>query len=465
MRKLLTVIGALALLAGCAVGPDYSRPAVAEQEDFHASHQNGRFEEAEQRFWQGFDDPLLAELVGDTLQANQTLQAAFARYRQAAALLDGARRDQWPSVTADASAAEIYPSAVELVPGANGLDRVEIYQAGISAQWEADLFGRLRRITESRQSELAAAGADIAALQVALVGQVASSYFRLRGLQEQYRVAEQNVALYEASLQIVDVQVDNGRGTEFDRVRARSRLEGAHAELPALQAEIRATMHRIAVLTGQPPASLIDILSVEQGLPTVLPVIPVDSPGEVLRRRPDVAAAEQRLAAATARIGVAVADMFPRFTLGGLLGSVANDAGDLFSGPAESRRITLGVDWTFLDFTRVQARIDAADAESQAALADYRQAVLLALEETENRLVYYDRIQQRTQRLQQSEAEARQAVDLARTRYENGLIAYFEVLAAEQELAIASDASVRSRTAEVVAMVDVYRALAGAPGG
>ena len=464
MYKLLRLIGVLILMSGCAVGPDYREPSTQAPESFHAEHDNGNFDTAEQRFWAGFDDPLLARLVDDTLAANQTLQGALARYDQASALLKGAQRDQWPSVSITGNAAETYPSTLELVPGNHDADRVTSYQAGIRASWEPDLFGRLRGMTESHRAELAARGADIAALQVALVGQLASSYFQLRGLQAQYRVAEENVALYQASLDIVDVRMEAGRGTEFDRVRAAAQLDRAHAELPTLQAAIRSAMHRIAVLTGQPPAALIETLAPEQTLPETLPLIPVDSPGAVLRRRPDIAAAEQRLEAATARIGVAMADMFPHFTLGGLLGSLAGDPGDLFSGATASRRVTLGVDWTFLDYAKVQARVDAADAESRAALADYRRTVLTVLEEVENRLVYYNRIQEREQRLQQAQTQALQAVELANTRHENGLIAYFEVLSAQQELAIARDAAVRSRTQVMVAMVDVYRALAGAPG-
>lgn len=464
MYKLILLIGVLTIMSGCAVTPDYVEPSTPTPDSFNADHSSGHFDAAEQRFWQRFDDPLLARLVADTLAANQTLQGALARYDQASALFRGAQRDQWPSVTITGNAAESYPSTLELVPGNSDAGRFTSYQAGIRASWEPDLFGRLRGITESHRAELAAREADIGALQVALVGQLASSYFQLRGLQAQYGVAEENVALYQASLDIVDVRMDAGRGTEFDRVRAAAQLQRAHAELPTLQAAIRSVMHRIAVLSGQPPAALIDTLAMEQTLPETLPFIPVDSPGAVLRRRPDIAAAEQRLQAATARIGVAVADMFPHFTLGGLLGSVAGDPGDLFSGATASRSVTLGVDWTFLDYTKVQARIDAADAESRAALADYRQAVLTVLEEVENRLVYYSQIQEREQRLQQAQTQALQAVELALTRHENGLIAYFEVLSAQQELALARDAAVRSRTQVMVAMVDVYRALAGAPG-
>lgn len=465
MPRLPTLLGSLVLLAGCAAGPDYRAPATPEPKAFHAEHESGDFPRAERRFWQGFGDPLLASLIERTLAANWDLQGAVARYERAAALLYGARREQWPSVTAGAEAAEQHLADVERLPPGAGPDRVERYRAGIAASWELDLFGRLRRATESREAELAAAGADVNALKVALAGQLASSYFELRGLQRQYDVAEQNVALQRESLDIVAARVAAGRGTAFDEVRARAQLQRTRAELPALQAGIRAAMHRIAVLTGQPPAALIDTLTPSDGLPATLPVIPVDGPGDMLRRRPDIDAAERRLAAATARIGVATADLFPRFTLGGLLESVAADGGDLFTGPAESRGVALGIDWTFLDRDKVQARIAAADAESRSALAEYQQAVLRALEETESRLVRYQRSQERARQLQQAAEDAERAAELARTRYQEGYISYFEVLAAEQELTATEDSAVRSRTAATLAMVDVYRALAGAPAG
>lgn len=463
MHKLSTLAVAL-LLSACAVGPDYQTPATPEPTRFHAAHETtASREQNEKQFWAGFEDPLLGNLIAQTLAANHSLQAALARHDRAAALLYGTKREQWPSITANASGAEQHLADVERAPSGAGPERVELYQAGIAASWELDLFGRLRRSTQSQQAELDAAGADLGALQVALVGQLASSYFELRGLQQQLKVAEQNVALQEETLAIVSARVNAGRGTEFDRVRASAQLQRTRAELPTLKADIQAVMHRIAVLSGQPPAALIATLEQETRLPDVLPTIPVDSPGSVLRRRPDIAAAERRLAAATARIGVATADLFPRFTLSGLLGSIAADSSDLFSGPAETRRIALGIDWTFLDHGKVKARIEAADADSRAALANYQQAVLSALEDTETRLVRYQNARQRAERLQQAADDAERAAELARTRYERGFIGYFEVLAAEQELTLTQDASVRSRTNVTLAMVEVYRALAGAP--
>lgn len=342
-------------------------------------------------------------------------------------------------------------------------DDVTLYQVGAVAHWELDLFGRLRRITEAQSAELEAAGADLNAVQVALVGQLASSYFELRGLQQQLLVARRNLDNQQQTLDIVTSRLEAGRGTNFDTVRAQTQLETVRSTIPALEAGIRARMHRIAVLTGQQPTALIATLSEAQSLPEVVPAIPVGSPGGVLRRRPDVRAAERRLAAATAGIGVATADLFPRFSLDALIGSVADSSGDLFTGGAASRRVTLGIDWTFLDFERVQARIDVADADARGALANYRQTVLNVLEETETLLVEYHRAQTRTDYLSRATAAANEAARLARQRYREGLIGYFEVLDAEQELIDTRDSLIRSRTSVTLGMVNLYRALAGAP--
>lgn len=463
MLKASAVIIGLLFIAGCAVGPDYRAPATPEP-DAYSNGQNLVAKAAsESLFWQGFGDPMLEQLIGQTLTSNHTIEAALARYQRSAALLYGAESDQWPDVSLNAEASERYLADIEQSPPGAGPERVQRFQVGVAASWELDLFGRLRRATEAQRAELQASGADLDAARVALVGELASSYFELRGLQQQYQVALQNVDLQRESLAIVNARVGAGRGTEFDQVRGGAQLEQTRAELETLQSGVQAAMHRIAVLTGQPPTALVDPLSIPGALPQTLPVIPANSPGDVLRRRPDVAAAERRLAAATAGIGVATADLFPRFTLSGLLGSVATDTSDLFLGAADTRQVALGIDWTFLNQGRVKARIEAAGAESREALANYQQIVLEALEETETRLVRYQRAQQREERLTRAMELAGRAVELARERYEAGVLGFFEVLAAEQELTAVRDDVVRSRTAVVLAMVDVYRSLAGQP--
>ncbi|MVF12075.1 efflux transporter outer membrane subunit [Ketobacter sp. MCCC 1A13808] len=471
MFKLLKPISGLTLTAvllqGCMVGPDYKTPdsqppATFYNEPESPTPEKGGNSPQQNLFWQGFDDPVLAQLITETLSANYDLRAALANYDRAASLLRGAKRNRLPNIAIGANAGEQHLALSERAPPAYA-ERVEQYNVDASLSWELDLFGRLRRSVEQQQGLLDATAADLDALQIALVGQMATQYFELRGLQQQMQVAQHNLELQRESLDIVDTRVNAGRGTEFDQVRAQAQWESTGALLPLLRADIAAHMHRIAVLSGQLPGELNKRLATQVNWPTQLPSIPLDSPGDVLRRRPDIRAAERRLAANTAAIGVATADWFPRFQLGGLIGSFALDADDLFSASAEHHGGGIGIQWAALDFGRVQARVDSANAEAQAALAQYQQTLLVALEETETQLVRYQQEQQRSQRLNRASDAAEQAAKLARSRYEQGYIGFFEVLAAEQELIQTQAQLVQSRTQLTLAMVNLYRAMAGPP--
>ncbi len=449
------------LVTACAVGPDYQAPAPVQVDRFSQASNSQLDPAAEQRFWAGFNDPILAGLVKRTLAGNLDLQTLLARYQSAEALLRGARRDRWPSVRAQGGAAEQHLAEVER--STPDQQRVEQYSAGLVASWELDFYGRLARAVEASEAELQASAADLQALQVALTGQLASSYFALRGQQQLLAVARQNVALQQESLDIVSARLEAGRGTEFDRLRAAAELDSLRALVPQREAAVQLSMHRLAVLTGQPPAALNALLAQERPMPAVVAEVPVGTPAKVLRRRPDIQAAERRLAAATAQVGVATADLFPRFTLGALLGSVAGSGSDLFTAGAESRSISLGIDWTFLDVEGVRARIAAADARGAEQLAQYQQTVLSALEETENGLVSVRQSQRRSDWLQTASDSAEHAVEQARLRYEQGYIEYFEVLDAEQALTAVRSDLVQSRIDSAVAMVSVYQAIAGAP--
>ncbi len=470
MKKLLPLMTAI-LASGCAVGPEYKAPSAIHPDAFYAA-KNGATNatkqvgadvgsSARENFWHGFQDPILERLIRETLSDNYDLQAILARYKSANALLQHARREQWPSVTASAGGS--HQQLAEAERARPEADELELFEAGAALRWEVDLFGRLAQSTQAQQALVDATGADLQALQVALAGQLAISYFELRGLQQQMNVIQHNVSLQQASLEIVSTRLNVGRGNQFDLFRARAQLDATRAAIPQLQADIKANMHRLAVLTGKSPGTLIDELSAATPLPEVMPVIPVGTPGEVLRHRPDIRAAERRIAAATARIGVATADLYPRFTFQALAGSLATSGSDLFTSGAESHRVMLGIDWSFLDRALVTARIDAADADAEAALASYRQTVLLALEETETWLVRYQQAQERVALLQSAAESSRKAVAQARERYEQGFIGYFELLTAELELNRVRDTLMQSKTSQALALVSVYRSIAGAP--
>ncbi|HEX7374473.1 MAG TPA: efflux transporter outer membrane subunit [Steroidobacteraceae bacterium] len=482
LRAVRTLLAAtvLAALAACAVGPEYRRPDLPVPPEFASSAARiartagdatpavtpvasvAPLPEVDEPFWRRFDDPLLDELVGTALRESQDLKSALARYDEANALLRKARFDQLPVVTAGASAADTRLSA-DQSPGASRADRdFNRYSAQVNAGWELDVFGRVRRDVESQRANVAANAADLAAVQVAIVGEVVRSYWELRGLQQRLQVARNNAENQRGTLRIVEVRLDAGRGTEFDTSRARAQLEATLARIPAFAAAVDVTMHRIAVLTGQMPSAMVSRLDAGVGALPILPgAVDAGTPGDLLRRRPDVIAAEQRLHAATARIGVATADLFPRFTLGGLIGTQALESSALFSRDSETRLLALGVDWSFLDVGRVRARIAASDAAASGALADYEKTVLHALEDTENALVRYGHARLEDAHLERSALESARAAELARVRFDAGAADLLDVLDAERSQLQAQDAFADGRTRSATALVDLYRSLAG----
>ncbi|MEN1941961.1 efflux transporter outer membrane subunit [Luteimonas sp. MJ246] len=473
-------------LAACSVGPDYVRPQLPTPEAFHGAVAAGSAitatpdagaaapahaqapapapapaSTADDRFWRDFGDPLLVQLVEDALSANHDLRIAFARYDRANALLRGARLDHLPTVTADAEAATSRASATQ-EPGQlrSGRD-ADSYRAGIAAAWEIDLFGRIRRSIEAGRADALASYADMQAVQVAIAGETTHAYLDLRGAQERLRVARGNAGNQRDTFKLVQARFDAGRDSEFDTARADAQLETTRARIPALEAQVASSIHRLGVLTGRTPDALVEVLGEAAPLPALPAVIDPGTPGELLRSRPDVAAAEARLHAATARIGVATAELFPRFTLGGLLGSQAADVGALFERDSGTRFVALGIDWSFLDVGRVRTRIAAADADAAGELARYQQAVLLALEDTENALVRLDRARAEDAHLERAARNSARAAELARIRFDAGAIGLLEVLDAERTRLQAEDAFAAARTRSATAAVALYRALAG----
>lgn len=468
VRPLLLVL-ATALLSACAVGPDYVRPALQTPDRF-AQAQAGAADaqapanpvsQTSGEFWQRFDDPLLSRLIDDALAANHDLRIGLARWDQARALLRQSRSDLLPTVTADATGSTSRSSADQL-PGVARDDRDrDSYEAGVSAFWELDFFGRVRRQVQAQRASADAAEADLRSLQVAITAELASSYFRLRGLQARLQVAVDNAENQRETLRLVDARYEAGQGTEFDTSRARAQLASTQARIPALKAAIAIDMHRIAVLTGRTPESLIDALAVPVGLPALPGTVVAGTPGDLLRRRPDIAAAEARLAEATAHIGVATADLFPRFTLSGLIGTQAIDTSALLERDSETRLLALGIDWSFLDIGRVRSRIAAAEAGAEENLARYEQTVLLALEETEGALARHRHAHQELAHLRDAAQASARATELARIQFDGGLVELLQVLDAERFRLDAQDRLAQSRAETAIALVAIYRALAG----
>ncbi|RRV49701.1 efflux transporter outer membrane subunit [Pseudomonas sp. p106] len=457
LKPLTPSLLALAL-AACAVGPDYkapdTEPARLASDVQAKAFDRSRFESV---WWKQFDDPVLNQLVQASLDGNRDLRVAFARLKSARAIRDDAANDQLPVVTSRASS-ELGKGQV---PGQTD-QRVnsERYDLGLDMAWELDLFGRIQRQIEASDAQAAAAQADLQQLQVSLIAELVDAYGQLRGAQLREKIAVANLKTQQESRSITVTLRDAGVGNELDVVRADARLAGVEATVPQLQAEQARARHRIATLLGQRP----DALSVDlspKALPAIAKALPVGDPGELLRRRPDIRSAERQLAAATANVGVATADLFPRVSLSGFLGFTAARGSQIGSSAANAWGLGPSITWAAFDLGSVRARLRGAKADAEGALANYEQQVLLALEESANAFSDYDKTQQRLLSLMRQSEASRKAADLASVRYREGTVDYLVLLDAERERLSAEDAQAQGEVDLYRGIVSIYKALGG----
>ncbi|MBU0901864.1 MAG: efflux transporter outer membrane subunit [Gammaproteobacteria bacterium] len=444
-------------LTACAVGPDYQKPQTEAAQLSAAQSSNYDRSRFEVSWWQQFDEPTLNQLVQQSLQENRQLRVAFARLRAAQAIRDDLGNDQLPTITSRASGD--FGKAQQ--PGVTEQRvRGERYDLGLDMLWELDLFGRIQRQLEASDAELDVAEADYQQLQVSLIAELVDAYGSLRGAQLRERIARDNLKNQQESRAITEQLREAGVGSQLDVLRSDARLAGTEASLPQLQAEQQRAKHRIATLLGQRPDQLSVDLSA-QDLPAIAKALPVGDPGELLRRRPDIRAAERQLAAATANIGVATADLFPRVSLSGFLGFTAGRGSQLGSSAARAWGIAPTISWAAFDLGSVRARLRGAEAEADGALANYEQQVLLALEESANAFSDYGKRQQRLlAQLRQSDA-SRAAAEQARVRYREGEVDFLVLLDAERERLSAEDAQAQAEVELYRAIVAIYKALGG----
>ncbi|HVW75987.1 MAG TPA: efflux transporter outer membrane subunit [Alloacidobacterium sp.] len=460
--RILPLILALSL-TGCSVGPRYKRPDIALPQKFTAPstenlQQTPVADAGDAEFWHGFQDAQLSALVEQALKANNDLQAAIAHYDSSNALLRAAKFDRYPTVTMNAQGGRQQIGDSQAY-GYSPVSR--FFNAGMNASWELDFWGRVRHNIEAQRELAAASASDLAALQVTIVGDVASVYIDLRGQQERLRIARENVDNERETVRLVEARLAAGRGTDFDVERARAQLESTTALIPALLTSIAVDEHRLAVLCGRTPDALIGELDSAKPLPVPPPSIDPGTPADLVRRRPDIAAAEQRLHAATEQIGIATADLFPRLSFAGMFGGYGSRSGTPFDSISPISLAALDIDWSFLDVGRVRARLDATRADSSAQLAQYQQTVLLALEDVENSLVGYAHAQERTTQLERATQDSRQATQLARARFTNGATGLLDLLDAQREQLQAEESLAESRSSSGIAAVSLYKALAG----
>jgi NodT family efflux transporter outer membrane factor (OMF) lipoprotein len=468
IRLLAAAVVAVAA-TGCAVGPDYRRPDAPVPDHYlgQPAAAQGPTAAALAAWWDGFGDPQLARYVTQALERNLDLAQAAARVAQARAGLHAADAALLPSGTVSGSATRAYQSVetpLGRVLGATpGYERWgNAYDVSAGASWEIDVFGGLRRGQEAARADYQASKADFVAARLAVAAQTADVYIGIRGLQARLDIAQRQVATRRDLLAKVKLLYDKGVAPEYQVHQTEGELAQAEAAVPALQAGLDAALNALDVMLGTPPGTHRDELRASAAIPAVPAIGAMGTPADLLRRRPDLIAAERRVAAGNARIGAAMAEYYPHVSLGALLGSATTlSAGHLFGSGANEGAALLGVRWRLFDFGRIDAQIAQAQGREAESLAAYRLAVLHATEDVENA---FSALANRTQ---QAAILVRGEEALARSRkasfagYRSGAASLIEVLRADDTLLRTADARAQAQTDVARAAVAAYKALGG----
>ncbi len=468
----LSTVAILALLAGgCAnipsVGPDYHRSTTKAPTQWAEPLAGGETNRATTvaAWWKNFSDPELNSLIDRAVQSNLDLRVAQARVREARAQYGIAVANLWPKVDASGSYMRQHQSQNQPVIGSfpvpSSAFENNVYQAGFDASWEIDAFGGQRRAVESAKAQVAGAEYDRRATLLTLLGDLTRTYLDVRGDQRQLTISKENIAAQEQSLAIAEDRFTNGLTSDLDVQQAATLLASTRAEVPALQSSLQASIHQLGVLLGQPPEALLAELSGSAPIPPAPPVVPVGLPSELLERRPDVQQAERQLAAATANIGVAKADLFPKFYLTGLAGFESISADDFFNPSSRVWSIGPTVQWRIFDAGRIRSNIRIQNARQEEALAIYQRTELNAFEDVENALVAYAKEQERRRELQNAVTSSQASLELAQKLYRNGLTDFLNVLDAERSLYQLQGALVQSDQSVSTDVVALYKSLGG----
>ena len=457
--NLSVLIFTLLLSSGCVVGPEYTKPDIHVTPEF-TTEDDTLYSTAstEVEWWHKLQDDILDQLINQAISNNHDLRIAQANVNAARALLGEGRYEKYPIVTTEGSVTreESSKARANSAAGAN-----TFYDASLDASWELDFFGRVKRSIEALTADVETATANQRNVYVTVTAEVARTYLELRGTQYRLQVAKDNAENQLGTYDMTRSITEGGMGTNLDIVRAQAQLESTRASIPVLETDIMSSIHRLSVLVGEQPRTLQSLLSTPKSLPAIPALLNIGQPAELLRRRPDIQSAERSLAAATARIGVATADLFPRVSLTGSVGYVAKTLSGL--GDSDYRTTSFGpfLSWPAFDLGRVRARIRAADATAVGALASYEKTVLTALEETENALVRFSNARQRQAHLQIAATASNEAIELAKARYSNGIDSFLNVLDAERQLLELQDQLAQSKTETGLALVALYKALGG----
>lgn len=505
-----------ALISGCMTGPDYQKPDLTVPDHWGQPLEGGEKNASPERvhWWKEFTDPTLESLVTRALESNLDLQIAESRIREARANLVMTGAALWPQVNSSASyqrrqsvdtsmsgsasgrGSAVFSqdglagvsvtgtpangpsitfspdltgsgnSTVSISAGTEGagmsVDRYSnVYQAGFDASWELDLFGGVRRATEAARAEIEATEASRRSILIMVAAEVARTYFDLRAFQNRLDIAQKNIRTLEESLELVKARFEAGLTNELDVKRAEAQLANMRSSVPTMEYYVEQAIHRLGILAGLEPGALKVELDPLAPLPPAPPEVLVGLPSALLCRRPDIRYAERELAAATARIGVATSDLFPKFSLTGFFSGTDDTFAGLRLGANHTWSLGPSVRWPIFDAGRIRANIKVQNARQEQALLAYEKAVLTSLEDVENALVLYAKEQNRLVDLATSVEAGRKALDIAEDLYKQGLVNFLNVLDAERSLFAAEDQLIQCKANVLTSLVSLYKALGG----
>lgn len=462
----LTAAAASALLAACAVGPKAppaDLPVTGTGGFVGAASPTVSSAQARDDWWKLYNDPTLDGLIQQAFAENHQLEAAFANLRAVRASLSEARVGRFPTTTTTAQAQRSRASAATVVglPAGQKAPEIDTYDAGLSASYEVDLFGRVESTIRAARADARASEAALAAVQVSVAAETARAYADTCSANAQIAVAERTLDLQRNTGTLTQTLLDSGAGTGLDVARARAAVAQTAATLPTLRAARAEALFRLATLTGRTPAEVDQAAAACVRPPQLNQAIPVGDGAALLARRPDVRQAEANLAGAAARVNVATANLFPRISLGGSFGSTALESNGL--GDSQNYRFSFGplISWSFPNVFAARAQIKAADARSEAALANFDQTVLTALQETETALSNYANELDRRAALTEARDQAARAATLSQQRFNAGADNFLTVLDAQRTQAAADAALAQSDALVTTYQIALFKALAG----
>lgn len=450
----------LLFLTGCAVGPDYETPTVVLPDEYQEPHQEANAGELK-HWWHSFNDPVLDTFIQEALAANLDLSIALEKINEVRALYKIQAANLYPKVDFTAQEQRMRISQSLFDSRFLGPPLQNYYQIGFDASWEIDIFGKRRRAKEAAYYEYEAQIENTRDVYITLLGDIAATYIDICATQQKIILTERNISIQEELLALAESLYQSGLDSEIAPQTIRAKLEEISSTLPLLQTSLQQGIHRLAVLLGKNPEAVQERFKEKRTIPISTDSIPVGLPSDLLRRRPDIRQAERTLAAATANIGVAIADLFPSFSLLGAFGFESDHSNNWLKAISRSWTIGPAVNWPILYFGRIRNNIRVQNSKQEQALLAYEQTILTSLEDVENALIAYYKEEERVNRFQKQVEVADRIYQLTRYLYLSGLADFSKLLETDKERVLAQNNLTESTQQLSINRVALYKSLGG----